>query len=421
MKYLLRIFPLALLAFTCISCVEDIKEKGEDVTAEASVQVVLPQLLDGNALPDTKTVWSGSAEKLVWSQNDTIGVIPSSGSPIYFVIDGDAAGKDAVMFKGGGWKLNPSTEYYSFYPFCADMHMQKESIPYTVIGQRQAANGVFNADGYDCLFAKGTTDASSSVVLNYSRLCCFLHITATLGSEAYGTYKKLLIRSGMDDIPVNGTINATADKPSIIVPDSGYSDKLEIELNDFVIDKTNNKIDVYVAFIPTTLDVSYNFTFINDKGTGYVANKDIKKTLEAGTVYDINISSDKLMSDQELYVDSLDEYGLYKVNTAEAIIKYVPGKDMYSVIDRTEGFIFRIMNPSSTGYKFISLEFTPYDFPERYVEDYNYKLHIYAPDNKTLSGNYSVATLYKLDNSGKAWFRLYDNDVQYIIVAKIPE
>lgn len=422
MKCLFRIVPLAVLALACMSCVDDIKEKGEDVTAEASVQVVLPQLLDGNALPDTKTVWSGSAEKLVWSQNDTIGVIPSSGSPIYFVIDGDAAGKDAVMFKGGGWKLNPSTEYYSFYPFCADMHMQKESIPYTVIGQKQAANGVFNADGYDCLFAKGSTDASSSVVLNYSRLCCFLHITATLPSDKYGTYKKLLIRSRTDNIPVNGIIDATADKPSIFVPDSGYSDKLEIELNDFEIKNGKNVIDVYVAFIPASLDVSFDFTFINDKGTGYVASKDIVQTLKAGTVYDINISSDKLMSDQELFVDSLDEYGLYKVSTAETIITYVPGKDMYSVVDRTEGFIFRIMNPSASSYKFISLEFTPYDFPERYVEDYKYKLHIYAPDNKTLSGDYSVATLYKLDNSGKAWFRLYDeNDVQYIIVAKIPE
>ena len=90
MKCLFRIVPLAVLALACMSCVDDIKEKGEDVTAEASVQVVLPQLLDGNALPDTKTVWSDSKNKLVWSQNDTIGVIPSSGSPIYFVIDGDA-------------------------------------------------------------------------------------------------------------------------------------------------------------------------------------------------------------------------------------------------------------------------------------------------------------------------------------------
>lgn len=331
---------------------------------------------------------------LVWSETDTVGIFPDSGSQIYFSMK-SGAGESTAEFDGGGWRLKPQTEYWSYYPFCASPVLDSKFIPYSVKGQSQAENGVRVHDGFDCLYAKAVTGNDYSVNFNYTRLCCFLHIVLS-GIE--GTFTEAGLMADTEVFPVAGTYDIKSEQPSISV--TGYSDVISMSLDEFTVSQTGS-LDLYMAFIPCDL-TSSPFTVYarRDDGKVFSFSKTASKAYEAGKTY--KISSSELDEDPDAFFLSQDAYGLYDLASSTPICVYEPGVDTYSCVSRLGDKIFRLMNYSldDSQYKFLSVRLSA---PASGAFDGS--AYVYAPSMETYTGETYNVNLLRNDPDGTCWFK----------------
>lgn len=400
-KYPKRGVVLLLAMAMALSCTRESGNRTLDGVAlpDGTALFTLPQLrTEGVAEEDsgTKTVYSPEKGGMVWSDRDTIGVFPQTGSPIYFPMAG-SAGEDVAEFDGGGWKLKPSTTYYSFCPFVPDMYLHPESIPYTVTGQVQKADGSRCHDGFDCLWSKGTTSGGSAVNFTFNRLCCFFRFTFT---PAPGTYRKLVISAEDKAIPVRATFDITASSPALVVPENGYEAELAVDIEDAVVEAQGTSLLVYAAFIPCNLTgKQITFTLVDSEGRGYQYTRTFSKAFEAGTLYGVSLGS--LAENAEYYFLNQTDYGMYDLTNAAPVCTCIPGRDSYSYFTMPDKDVFRVMNPASgMDYKYMEMTFTG---GENAHDGGN--LEIYAPDIWDFDGGTCSLVLLRKDENGRVWLR----------------
>ena len=399
MRKTLKICSLAALALLLQSCVNDVTPP-EDIEVLKDGQIVFA-LPDFNAAvtenADTKTYYDGS--KLVWSANDTIGIIPGSGSLIYFTGIG---GSENVTFDGGGWKLKASTQYTSFYPFIDDMYLDKTAVKYSVEGQSQQTNNTRVHDGYDCLYSKATTTEGSAVNFSFTRLCICLGFQVTPPS---GTYTRIDICATEDIIPLEATVDLTADSPALTTTRSG--NKLSLALGNIAVDGST-QINAYMMAIPCDWKdktLTINLVTSDGKVYSYSTTPGVKFDTP-NTPYIMQLSAGSEFPNSAFL--SQTEYGLYSFsgNTATAIFQYAAG-DQISRFIRPELCEFRIGNPFSG--KFMAFTMIPGS------DDTHKTLEIYAPykhtgaasDYTTYSGIYENAEV--LYHDGDLYYLRKDN------------
>ena len=80
--------------------------------------------------------------QIVWAENDTIGIFPSSGMQVAFPMASSAGTKNAT-FDGGGWGLKRSATYSAYYPLIGQFYLDRTNIPMIISNQKQDGNGSY--------------------------------------------------------------------------------------------------------------------------------------------------------------------------------------------------------------------------------------------------------------------------------------
>ena len=139
MKNLKHILFLCLLVVLA-ACTDDaLVPQSEVITSVEGdyidmISMVVPDIEIDDATTRSKLIDDGSEIKFEWLENDAIGVIPMSGSPLHFPIHAENAGKNTALFDGGDWALKTSTKYAAFFPYnkeIADKDIKSIPIDYT--------------------------------------------------------------------------------------------------------------------------------------------------------------------------------------------------------------------------------------------------------------------------------------------------
>ena len=373
MRKISKIFGIAsfvlLLLQACAS--EALPMEEENALKDGQIEFVLPPFNAEGDNSDTKTYYDGS--KLVWSATDTIGIIPASGSPIYFTnLDED----DKVTFDGGGWKLKASTQYTSFYPFVYDMLLDVTALRYSVEGQSQQAPNQRVHDGYDCLWSKATTTDGSAVTFAFSRLCICLDFQVT---PPAGVYTRLDICADEDIIPLEAACNLTLENPSLGA--SLYGRTLSLALNNFEVDGST-QIHAYLMAIPCDWQgKAITVKLVSSEGREYDYAKTPSRAYDApNTLYTLQLDNPEEVPNAAFL--SQTKYGLYDLSGSapSAIFQYAAG-DQISRYIRPEFCEFRIGNPF-TG-KFMAFSVVP-------GSDASHKtLETYAPFDPSSNTGYT--------------------------------
>lgn len=304
-----KIFAIATALFTSVflieSCSENRDFQKDDQTIKSVVFSVNDfQETDADAHPLTKTgIKDGGG--FIWTENDTVGVYPNSGSQVYFAME-SAAGADAAVFNGGGWAFKASAEYYSYYPFIGNIYLDRHKIPVSYAGQKQVS--LSNSDhigSFDYMYTPATTSQNGSLNFNYSHLSCIIRLTLTLPA---GNYTKLAITAPSEAFVKSGWFDLQSDSPQIAATE--YSRQLVTELEEInITEQTTFK--VYVLSAPVRLNgVEVTVSVLNDQKKEFQCKKTPSKDYEAQSIYGLTCSSwTEVPQSMGMIIDGWDDGG----------------------------------------------------------------------------------------------------------------
>lgn len=234
---LLWIIPAVLLLSSCES------KNLNGVSVDSVMFSISDYALIEDDNPISKTSIINGTE-FIWSEGDTVGIYPNTGSQVYFSMESGAGAKSAE-FNGGGWDFKPSATYYSYYPFIGDIYLDRGHIPVSFLGQAQEGiSGISHIGQFDYMYTPGTASESGILNFSYNHLCCIIRPRLTLPA---GTYTKLAITAPTEVFATKGYYDLQALAP-VIIP-TEYSNQLIIDLNDVVLSEETT-FQVYVMSAP---------------------------------------------------------------------------------------------------------------------------------------------------------------------------
>lgn len=219
----------------------------------------------------------------IWSETDTIGIFPTSGSQIYFSMAG-GAGQQSASFDGGGWALKKGFEYFSYYPFVPDFYIEKDAVPMTFTGQVQTGNGnpaYANLGKYCYMVAKGVSDENTgSLYFNYKRIGILFRIRIP---AVAGKYKSLVLSINDELIALSGTYNAIDIDQNIDSP--VYGNEITLTFKDLVLEEDGTLVAFMMLPPFNALNQQVNYKLIMDDGTELVSSV-CGKNYEKDKTYD---------------------------------------------------------------------------------------------------------------------------------------
>ena len=272
-------FLFSFLSLMLLSCSDNISENDRKI-----IFTVQDFLDNSDGLLTRTSLIDGS--RFIWSESDTVGIYPNTGSQVYFAME-EGAGASSATFDGGGWDFKPSAKYYSYYPFIGDMYLERNHIPVSYLNQRQSsANDLGHIGPYDFMYTPGTSAADGNLHFSYSHLNCIIRVTATL---PVGVYTKMTIESPDQDFTIKGYYDLVATTPSIIAEEKDNS--LSISLGNIESDGST-PIAIYMMSAPVNMKgKKINVTFTNDKGILYRQEKTPSVAYEAGAIGKLTCNS----------------------------------------------------------------------------------------------------------------------------------
>lgn len=229
--------------------------------------------------PQTKTSIGDNLTSFYWSQNDTVGIYPNTGSQIFFTMTfGEAA--NVADFDGGGWAFKETSTYYSYYPFIGDIYLNRNHIPVSFVGQKQPSTTSKSHIGPFCFMYTGPTSSvdGGSLLFAYHHMCCIIAPNVTLPA---GTWTKLAITAPSKVFTVEGYYDLMADTP-VIIP-TKTSEQLQIDLDDITLTQETT-FRVYLLSVPVSLKgVEITVSVRNSQGKEFQCKKTPSKDYAAGT------------------------------------------------------------------------------------------------------------------------------------------
>ena len=228
--------------------------------------------------PLTKTsIAAGNA--FIWSQNDTVGVYPDTGSQVFFEMT-SGAGAGSATFDGGGWAFKPSAVYYSYYPFIGDIYLNRNHIPVSFVGQQQrAVDGIDHIGPYDYMYADTASAANGVVGFEYHHLCCIIKPYLTLPA---GTWTKVAITAPSKVFAVEGYYDLMAQTPEIIPTKT--STQIQIDLKNITLTE-ETVVPVFIVSVPVNLKgQEITVSVRNSEGKEYQCKKTPSNIYNAGRI-----------------------------------------------------------------------------------------------------------------------------------------
>lgn len=221
-----------------------------------------------------------------WAANDTLGIYPSGGAQVYFVVNPGSDAKYA-SFDGGGWNFKNSYTYYGYYPFIGDIYLDKSNIPVAYTGQKQTGvESIAHVGKFDFMWSPGTSASSGNLNFNFHHLNCIIRFTLTLPA---GTYTKLAITAPSSLFTIRGHYNLTAATPAVIADE--YTNQMQIALDEITL-TSEMTFKVYMMAAPVDLNgKTVTVSVLNGSKKELQCTKTPSRAYEAENMYGLGCSS----------------------------------------------------------------------------------------------------------------------------------
>lgn len=275
-----KITYISFVVFACLSCVKE-ADCTKDLVGDGIKEIIvnLPDYIGFN----TKSIFNIDSEgvKVLWAENDSLGIFPEIGDQIYFpMISG--AGSSSAKFDGGGWGLKDASSYSAYFPFNRIYYSQKRNsikLPYD--GQSQDGNGnPANLSLYDYLASGPASPQYGYLQIDLCRLGSIACFNLTVPEP--GTYSTAVISSDVEFITA-ANLDATVTPP--VVSPTAVSNKLTLKLNNLTTSRENENVTLYMMLSPINLTQANTFTIaLYGENHSFIADLP-KKNLQAGKPY----------------------------------------------------------------------------------------------------------------------------------------
>lgn len=223
---------------------------------------------------------TNEAAKFSWSDNDTIGIFPDTdASQARFSMISGSGTKNAI-FDGGGWALKPNSKYASYYPYIADINLNKNKIPVNYSGQLQTKNNLTSHLGaFDFMAAQAVVPENENVQFTFKHLGCLLQLNVNLPKSEI--VSSLTLSTDENTFIETGTFNLMKD--NIQIEPQTFSNKITLSLNNLSIAK-DATLTSYLMVAP--VDLSSKEVQVSIQGTDNVyIGSFTAKNLVAGKAY----------------------------------------------------------------------------------------------------------------------------------------
>lgn len=274
-----------LLAFLSACQLSEFETDSPKYTSGKTITFSI-QGFENHDLNTTRTAIENGNE-FIWTENDTVGVYPGTGSQVFFEMT-NGAGANSATFDGGGWDFKPSAVYRSYYPFVGDIYLDETNIPVNYIGQLQTGNNNASSIGrHDFMYTRPTTAEDGKLVFSYRHLSTIIKPKMTLPA---GHYIKMTLTSDDPVFVMTGHYDLTASQPEII--GDSFSTSLSIELD---VEFTQES-ELIVNLLAAPFDLSGKNLYVvvlDDSGQTYTGTKVIPSNypFKANGIYPINYHS----------------------------------------------------------------------------------------------------------------------------------
>ena len=288
-KHLLLLCALVALA----ACSEDaLAPQNEEIPATGNgsvdlISMVVPDIEIDDATTRSKLIDDGTELKFVWQENDAIGVVPLSGSPLHFPINAENAGKNTALFDGGDWALKANGKYAAFFPYNKEIAEKDiRTIPIDYTGQTQG-----NWMKYDFMATGAVQPKDGAVTFTMKRLSAILKIQVKFPSSSITHYRYATLVAEEPLFGVKGTLDLSGSEP-VYTPE-GLTKFINTDIGmDQAASSTGPIVfSLYFMIPPTNLTgKQLKLLFNSDSGTA----KEVfitGKNYEAGKAYSINVEN----------------------------------------------------------------------------------------------------------------------------------
>ncbi|MBQ9172392.1 MAG: BspA family leucine-rich repeat surface protein [Bacteroidales bacterium] len=257
---------LALLSTIALfSCTLETPETPTDNSGDFESVVIRAHNFDWAENAPTKTTLTVSETDgavFSWAAGDIVGIYPDVGTQVRFpILEGLGQNTQVAKFTGGGWAVKGAHKYMAYYPFIPDMDLDKEAIPVDYTGQIQDGNAnTSHLSPFDFMAAAGSAPSDGEISFDFEHLGALLMLNLTV--PKVGEYTTLTLTSNNVPFVTKGTVNITADEPTITPTD--WSNEFVIHLNNLTTTQANENVVIY-ALIPP-VDLSGQTITVNLRG-----------------------------------------------------------------------------------------------------------------------------------------------------------
>ena len=268
-----------------------------------------------------------SGADFIWSENDTVGIFPNTGSQAEFAMS-QGAGTHTATFTGGGWALKSFATYAAYYPYNF-YNRDLKNIPVSYEGQTQNGNAsTAHIGAYDFMAASVSTPENGAVSFDMQHLGCLVQLTVDLDEAA--TINEVSIKYAEEnsgEFITKGYIDLSSETPAIQASlQEDKSNTLSIALEDFSV-SAEEIATVYFMMAPVNLEgktIDVTVTKDNDDtktyktaGKNFIAGKAYaialtnKDVLLTYNLVDLGLPSGTLWADRNVGADAPEAYGDY--------------------------------------------------------------------------------------------------------------
>lgn len=270
------------LAFACNKVTPSVSEYGNGEVKKITV-TVSDFKLDGSIQTKTAIQSDGGFK---WAANDTLGIYPSGGAQVYFVVNPGADARYAA-FDGGGWNFKHSYTYYGYYPFIGNIYLDKRNIPVVYTGQKQTGQeSMDHIGGHDFMWSPGVSAEAGTLNFSFHHLNCIIRNTLTLPA---GTYTKLAITAPGNLFVKKGHYDLTAATPAIVGDE--YTNQIQIDLEGVTL-AAETTFKVYLMSAPVDLNgKNITVSVLNSSKMEMQCAKTPSKAYQAEMMYGLTCNS----------------------------------------------------------------------------------------------------------------------------------
>ena len=194
---------------------------------------------------------SNTGFKISWTNQDTLGIMPSAGAQAPFPLQMDGKEPSNVAaFDGGGWALRPAASYSAYFPYVGDIYMDKNNIPVTYKGQWQKSNSDYSYMApYMYMATNAVTPQEGVARFSLKHVGCYTLFEVNtpeptaLSSIKFVVDEKVLVHEGKLDMS----------NPNVALIPTVKSDTMLFRLDGVQTTADNLKATLCFMFAPTDL------------------------------------------------------------------------------------------------------------------------------------------------------------------------